>query len=114
MEDFKDLDTGRQDERGADRSAVAVNLDPILAGLFRRLPKVGEQWAYHKRAAWLRAMASAFELIYGPDVTETVIGIRLAHQTPAGQPLESPATALPYATDPLGLTRPKTKEPDPK
>jgi len=63
---------------------MSDHIDPILEGLFHRLPPVGQQWALHKRAAWLRAMASAFELIYQPDVTETVIGIRLAHQSPQG------------------------------
>ena len=63
---------------------MSTHIDPILEGLMWRLPPVGQQWPLHKRAAWLRAMASAFELIYQPDVTETVIGIRIVHQSPAG------------------------------
>jgi len=40
--------------------------DPLLAALIAKLPAQTEQWPRAERIAWLRMMAMAFDVVYGP------------------------------------------------
>ena len=39
-------------------------MDEIIKQLISRLPSAGSVWPQHKRAHWLRAMSSCFDLVY--------------------------------------------------
>lgn len=40
------------------------DIDPIIAGLLKRLPKSGEVWPKAQRKLWLQLLEGSFELIY--------------------------------------------------
>lgn len=42
-------------------------IDPIIAGLLRRLPKSGEKWPKPQRKLWLQLLEGSFDLIYKDD-----------------------------------------------
>jgi hypothetical protein len=42
-------------------------LDPIIAGLLKRLPKSGDVWAKAQRKLWLGLLEGSFDLIYKDD-----------------------------------------------
>ncbi len=39
-------------------------IDPIIAGLLKRLPKSGADWPKAQRKLWLQLLEGSFELIY--------------------------------------------------
>lgn len=39
-------------------------IDPIIAGLLKRLPQAGEVWPKAQRKLWLQLLEGSFELIY--------------------------------------------------
>ena len=39
-------------------------IDPIIAGLLRRLPKSGDKWPKSQRKLWLQLLEGSFDLIY--------------------------------------------------
>ena len=39
-------------------------VDPIIAGLLKRLPKSGEKWPKAQRKLWLQFLEGSFDLIY--------------------------------------------------
>jgi hypothetical protein len=42
-------------------------VDPIIAGLLKRLPKSGEKWPKAQRKLWLSLLEGSFDLIYDDD-----------------------------------------------
>ena len=40
------------------------SIDPIIAGLLKRLPKSGEVWPEAERKLWLQLLEGSFKLIY--------------------------------------------------
>lgn len=47
--------------------------DRLLAALIGRLPTPAGPWARDERIAWLRMMASAFEVVYGPCGSVSIV-----------------------------------------
>lgn len=41
--------------------------DPMIIGLFKRLPKPQDSWTLKERQRWLRTAAEVFDLIYGDE-----------------------------------------------
>jgi hypothetical protein len=41
-----------------------TGIDPIIAGLLKRLPKSGDVWPEAERKLWLDLLAGSFKLIY--------------------------------------------------
>lgn len=39
-------------------------IDPIVEGLFARLPKSGTYWSEENRSTWLKLIEAAFKVIY--------------------------------------------------
>ena len=39
-------------------------IDPIIQGLFDRLPKTGSEWPESERKLWLKVLESSFDLVY--------------------------------------------------
>ena len=62
---------------GADKE-----LHPFIVGLLQALPKPGTVWSIEGRAAWLKAAAQNFMLMYQGDGEITMI----ATTTPGGAP----------------------------
>lgn len=61
--------------------------NPLIAAVVWQLPAVGQSFSSEQRSAWLKMMATAFDVAYGPVGDGTVIGRILAaladEQTPA-------------------------------
>lgn len=53
---------GLQGNRGG--GELPSQLDPIILGLIRRLPKAGSVWPKAKRKLWLQILENSFELVY--------------------------------------------------
>jgi len=53
-------DTKSGNGGGGDNTGV----DPIIAGLLKRLPKSGEKWPKAQRKLWLQLLEGSFDLIY--------------------------------------------------
>lgn len=53
--------------RGGGGSGGGSPYDPLIQGLLNRLPEPGTVWAIEGRAAWLRAAATNFTLMYQGD-----------------------------------------------
>ena len=47
-----------------DEPRKAKKLDPIIEGLFNRLPSSGSEWPMAERTAWLTMITQAFKVIY--------------------------------------------------
>lgn len=45
----------------------SVPMDPLLAALIGKLPPAAGGWHRSERAAWLRLMAMAFDVVYGAE-----------------------------------------------
>lgn len=60
---------GMERERASETVATAV--DPMLQGLYERLPPVGSEWSEADREHWIAAARSIFILVYGPIQTAT-------------------------------------------
>lgn len=41
-----------------------TDIDPIIAGLLKRLPKSGDVWPEAERKLWLDLLSGSFKLIY--------------------------------------------------
>jgi hypothetical protein len=61
--------------------------DPIIAGIFAKMPPVETRWVAADRLTWLQTMEMAFRLVYTrrPDEPDMAIAITLA-----GEPEQSP------------------------
>lgn len=42
-------------------------LDPIIEGLFARLPSSGSEWSEADRKVWLNLIEAAFKVVYEPE-----------------------------------------------
>lgn len=63
----------------AARGHFPAETDPLIKGLFQRLPKTGVEWSPAERVIWLKAVNAAFDLIYRQDSDgsdEIEIGVR--------------------------------------
>ena len=45
------------------------DIDPIIMGLIRRLPKSGKRWPANERKLWLGILENTFQLVYTDDGT---------------------------------------------
>jgi hypothetical protein len=52
-----------------------VDLDQLIVGLLRRLPKSGEEWGAEKRARWLQTLAANFDMVYSTENDDKVVVI---------------------------------------
>ncbi len=59
--------TGGSGSGGGEQPGV----DPIIAGLLKRLPKSGEKWPKAQRKLWLQLLEGSFDLIYNDDDAAT-------------------------------------------
>lgn len=59
--EFKDKKGGGG---GNDDGDLPPNLDPIILGLLRRLPKSGDVWPMDERKLWVNLLEGSFKLIY--------------------------------------------------
>jgi hypothetical protein len=50
-----------------------LDLDQLVVGLLRRLPKPGEVWETEKRARWLQTLAANFDMVYQTEDGKTVL-----------------------------------------
>lgn len=71
----KDEGSGQQVQQEIDRGGSGGDeppgIDPIIAGLLKRLPKSGEVWPEAERKLWLDLLAGSFKLIYKDTPAET-------------------------------------------
>ncbi len=51
-------------EHGGNRGGDPPAIDPIIAGLLKRLPKSGDTWPKAQRKLWLQLLEGSFDLIY--------------------------------------------------
>ncbi len=60
---------GSQREQGGDDGGgrVGFDHDPMIVGLFKRLPQPEDAWTLQERKRWLQTAAQIFDLIYGDD-----------------------------------------------
>ena len=57
--------------------------DPIIVGLFRRLPRPEDAWTIQERQRWLETAAQVFGLIYGDeDEGRIVVSIQNSRESP--------------------------------
>jgi hypothetical protein len=54
---------------------LGLDLDQLIVGLLRRLPKSGEEWGAEKRARWLQTLAANFDMVYLSENDEKVVVI---------------------------------------
>jgi hypothetical protein len=54
----------REVDRGGNNGGDPPAIDPIIAGLLKRLPKSGDVWPEAERKLWLDLLAGSFKLIY--------------------------------------------------
>lgn len=56
----------QHDTKGGNGGGGGENtgIDPIIAGLLKRLPKSGEKWPKAQRKLWLQLLEGSFDLIY--------------------------------------------------
>jgi transposase-like protein len=59
---------------------MSHDLDPLIQGLLRRLPKTGETWETDKRARWLQTLAANFDMVYQSEDDDKVIVIECKSQ----------------------------------
>lgn len=69
---------GGGDGSGAGGGDGFSGLDPLVAGLLRRMPKAGEKWPVSERARWLQTLAMNLSFIHadeadGPSISVTVL-----------------------------------------
>jgi hypothetical protein len=62
---------------------VGLELDQLIVGLLKRLPKPGEEWGAEKRARWLQTLAANFDMVYQSenDDKTVVIEAKMAKKT---------------------------------
>lgn len=54
-----------------------TGLDPLIAGLLRRMPQAGEQWPIPARARWLQTLAMNLSFIHGDDPSGPAINVTM-------------------------------------
>ena len=54
---------------------LGLDLDQLIIGLLRRLPKSGEEWGAEKRARWLQTLAANFDMVYQSENDDKVVVI---------------------------------------
>jgi hypothetical protein len=52
---------------------VGLDLDQLIVGLLKRLPKSGEEWETEKRARWLQTLSANFDMIYQADDGKIIV-----------------------------------------
>jgi len=50
-----------------------LDLDQLIVGLLRRLPKSGEEWGAEKRARWLQTLAANFDMVYTSENDDKIV-----------------------------------------
>jgi hypothetical protein len=60
-------------------------LDPLIAGLIRRVKPAGEEWKIEERARWLQALADNLSFIHGDTLSDPAIKVAVvkAPESPA-------------------------------
>ena len=61
--------------------------EPLIAAMLARLPAPGQPWSADERMAWLRMMAGAFDVVYGP---QSPIAIGMQARPIAAEELPNP------------------------
>ena len=56
-------------------------MDPIIEGLFNRLPSTGSEWSIKDRKEWLTMIEQAFKVIYEEPEPETGSPVSTRHPT---------------------------------
>ena len=56
--------------------------DPLLVGLFRKLPPPETEWSEADRHKWLQTAANIFDLVYTGDCAGFVISLARAERSP--------------------------------
>lgn len=59
-----------------------IGLDPLIAGLLRRMPKAGEPWPIRERARWLQTLAMNLSFIHEDDPGEATIAVTVLNTEP--------------------------------
>jgi hypothetical protein len=54
---------------------AGLELDQLIVGLLRRLPKSGEEWGAEKRARWLQTLAANFDMVYQSENDDKTVVI---------------------------------------
>jgi hypothetical protein len=54
---------------------LGLDLDQLIVGLLRRLPKSGEEWGAEKRARWLQTLAANFDMVYSSEGDDKIVVI---------------------------------------
>lgn len=62
-----DADVPGDTKGGVGGGGDNTGVDPIIAGLLKRLPKSGEKWPKAQRKLWLQLLEGSFDLIYDDD-----------------------------------------------
>lgn len=75
----------------------------LIAGMFAQLPPMGEHWSIHERMAWLRAMASIFDLLYHVE-HPVQVGAAQPPSDTSTSPADTPPDASQSATPSSGST----------
>ena len=72
--------------------------DPLLVGLFRKLPPPETEWSEADRHKWLQTAANIFHLVYTGDCGGVVISLARAGRSPDRATIEKrpPTEAAPY------------------
>jgi hypothetical protein len=60
----------QEDHTGGNGGDGPTGVDPIIAGLLKRLPKSGEIWPETERKLWLQLLEGSFKLIYKDEPPE--------------------------------------------
>lgn len=76
---------------------IEPQTDPLLAALIAKLPAVGDEFTREQRAAWLKMMAMAFDVAYGP--TESPL------ELPTVEAMRGAVAPIPAAAAPAGAQR---------
>lgn len=56
-----------KDERKGGSDGGGFDHDPMIVGLFKRLPRPDDLWSIQERQRWLQTAAQVFDLIYGDE-----------------------------------------------
>src|SRR5258707_11522748 len=60
----RNLDEGKKRSGGGGGNENPPDVDPIIEGLLKRLPKSGDVWPEADRKLWLQLLEGSFRLIY--------------------------------------------------
>jgi hypothetical protein len=65
-------ETQQESKKSGNGDGGNTGVDPIIAGLLKRLPKSGEKWPKAQRKLWLQLLEGSFDLIYEDAGSDTV------------------------------------------